>query len=76
MKFLQLNIYKGRCLKELIAYINKEQFDLLHLQEVTSGVLSFADDTFETLKRATGLHGTLVMDSKVDQQANSYTHPT
>ncbi|MBI2033179.1 MAG: hypothetical protein HYT10_01810 [Candidatus Levybacteria bacterium] len=43
IKLLQLNIYKGNFLKELISFVQQENFDILHLQEVYSGNVIFDD---------------------------------
>lgn len=62
MKFLSLNLYKGKCLQEVLAFIKEEQFDLIHMQEVTGAPLSFPQvDCFEEIKDKTGLHGELII---------------
>jgi len=60
IKLLQLNIEKGKRLGEIATYIKRGNFDIVCLQEVTSGKFSATGiNTFETLKKETGLDGFL-----------------
>lgn len=43
LKFLQLNIYHGRWLPDVVAYIKKEEFDIIHFQEVSTGKFAYAE---------------------------------
>ena len=53
MKLLQLNIEKGRFLNVVIDYVKRENFDVLHFQEVTSGRFSYdAVDCYQLLQKA------------------------
>ncbi|MBI2442711.1 MAG: endonuclease/exonuclease/phosphatase family protein [Candidatus Levybacteria bacterium] len=49
LKFLQLNMYMGKCTDNLLSYLKKEQFDILSLQEVSGGDVSF--DKTNTFQR-------------------------
>ena len=52
MKLLQLNIWEGKLLKEVLAFIDKEKPDILCLQEVYSctGDIPFPDTMFNSLE--------------------------
>lgn len=41
IKILQLNIFRGKFIDTIINYIKKNDFDIVHLQEVTTGKVSF-----------------------------------
>lgn len=53
MKLLQLNIWEGKLLKEILSFIEKEQPDILCLQEVYSckGDIKLPDFMFDSLER-------------------------
>lgn len=59
IKLLQLNIWKGTYLKEIVDYVRKETFDILTFQEVTSGSASSdkTSDIFELLKEELPMKG-------------------
>lgn len=60
IKLLQLNIEKGKRLDAINDYIRRGNFDIVCLQEVTSGKFSTGGiNTFETLKKETHLDGLL-----------------
>ncbi len=51
MKLLQLNIEKGRFLNDVIDYVHKENFDVIHFQEVTGGQFSYGEaDCYQRLQ--------------------------
>lgn len=61
IKMIQVNIWKGKFLKELILFLRREDPDVITLQEVTSGASNFwrnkRVDLFAHLKRELGLNG-------------------
>lgn len=61
MKLLSLNLFKGKCLDEVVAFLKEERFDLVHLQEVAGGSVSFPKiDCFAHIKKESGLQGVLL----------------
>lgn len=61
IKFLTLNVFKGKCLDEVISFINEEQFDIVQMQEVAGGSVSFPKiDCFAEIQKRTGLQGELL----------------
>ncbi|HUD44717.1 MAG TPA: endonuclease/exonuclease/phosphatase family protein [Patescibacteria group bacterium] len=73
LKFLQLNIESGRFLDEVIAFIQKHDFDIINLQEVSGGKFNKYNqfDIFQTLKEKLGYKGELTktMIGKSDPQS-------
>lgn len=63
IKFLSLNIFRGKCLESVLSFIEKEQFDIIQLQEVSGDFISFnnVNDCFEVIKNKTGLNGELLI---------------
>jgi endonuclease/exonuclease/phosphatase family metal-dependent hydrolase len=63
IKFVQLNIYMGKYLNELIEFLIDEEPDFIAAQEVPSGHFSLFEDktvdVFEQLKEKTGFDGVL-----------------
>src|SRR3989344_1071307 len=61
LKFIQINIYKGKYLDALIDFLKQEDPDFVSMQEVTYGDVSYYDDKdvniFEYIKEKTGLEG-------------------
>lgn len=50
IKFLQLNMYMGKCMDNLLAYLKKKQFDILSFQEVSGDAISFhKKNTFQQI---------------------------
>lgn len=50
VRVLQLNIFMGKWLDEVIKYVKKENFDILIFQEVSGGRVSFhRDNTFQKI---------------------------
>lgn len=73
IKLLQLNIYNGHRLSDIIHYVKKHNFDILHLQEVSGGVVAEgAIDCFSLLTHALGYNGYLVKTWKVENEPDSY----
>ena len=63
LKFLQLNIFKGKYLNVLLNFLKKEKFDILNLQEVAGGELSLAGkDCFAEIKSTLNLKGIFSFD--------------
>lgn len=46
IKLLQLNIWKGRFLPQIIDYVKKNDFDILHFQEVSAGEMTGAANNY------------------------------
>lgn len=59
LKLMDLNIQKGRLLDEVIKFIKENDFDVIHLQEVTSGILSYDQktDCFEKILQSIPYQG-------------------
>lgn len=61
IKFIQINIYKGKFLDQLVGFLKEEQPDIISAQEVTSGKANFYKDKganlFEVLKDKLRLNG-------------------
>ena len=61
IKFIQVNIYKGKYMDSLVDFLNKEKPDIVAMQEVTAGEVNYFEDktinTFEYIKEKTGLNG-------------------
>lgn len=58
LKLLQLNIEEGKRLEEIVAYVLKEDFDILLFQEVTGGKHNIRGiDSFSVLKEHLGYSG-------------------
>lgn len=73
IKLLQLNIEKGSHLPAVVRYINDHDFDIVCLQEVTSGRFSPTGvNCFERLRQKTGLEGILAPYIGLRGDASSY----
>jgi len=72
-RFLNLNTYKGKYLDKIIHFVKQQQFDLVHLQEVSGGEISQnpAGDDFGTVSQQLWLQGKLAsaMGLKKDPKA-------
>lgn len=68
LKFVQINIYKGRYFEALVEFLRTENPDIISLQEVSSGEINLYPDKkvhlFEYLKKRLGLNGEFVNDQK------------
>jgi len=66
IKFIQVNIYKGKFLDELVSFLKKEDADIISAQEVTCGRANFYKDRktnlFEVLKHRLGFYGVFHSD--------------
>src|SRR3989344_889021 len=69
IKFIQINIYKGRYLDELVAFLKMEDADFISMQEVTTSSFNlFADKNvslFELLGSRLQMHGVFNGDLKL-----------
>ncbi len=69
LKFVQINIYKGKYLEALVDFLKKEDPDFISVQELTYGVMNYFEDKkadlFELLKSRLGLKGVSNFDWKV-----------
>jgi len=73
IKFLQLNIFKGTYLDEIINFVKKGDFDILQFQEVAGGPLSFNKiDCFQQLKTALNYQGELTACWRLKSDPTSY----
>lgn len=73
IKLLQLNIERGKRIDAVINYIQSGRFDIVCLQEVSSGLLNYAQENcFETLTKQTGLSGTLSIYTGVKNEVTSF----
>ena len=73
MKFFNLNLYKGKCLPAVLAYIKKERFDIIHLQEVSGPGVSFNQwDCFAEIIRETALQGEILTSWTKKQDPAGY----
>ncbi len=65
IKLLQLNIFKGIFLDEVIDFVRKEDFDILHFQEVSGGNVTLNNfeekDCFKKIKEKLSLQGELAI---------------
>ncbi len=60
LKIIQVNIYKGKYLGDLVKFLKKEDADVVTMQEVTKGDLGLdgaGADSFNVIKSALGLNG-------------------
>lgn len=73
MKFLTLNLYKGKCLKKVLSFLQNEKFDLIHLQEVSGHSVSFDDiDCFTEIQKNSPLKGELFISWHRQNAPQSY----
>lgn len=74
VKFIQINIYKGKYLDALLEFLKSENPDFISMQEVTTGKLNLTGDEqnlFEVIKGELGYHGVYNGDIKLAGSANS-----
>jgi len=63
ISILQLNILKGQYLPTIIDYIQKNNFDVVTMQEVTGGGFGkISEDIFEVLKSSLAFKGNITLD--------------
>lgn len=75
IKAVQVNIYKGRYLENLIGFLSREYPDIIFMQEVTSGDINLSSDKsnlFEVLKREIGYEGVFYASAKVIDRPNCF----
>ena len=70
MKIVQLNVWHFKYLNELITFLQKEQPDIVNMQEVSSGRFNYCSDSishpFEVLKKELGMNGKFMPFSGLD----------
>jgi endonuclease/exonuclease/phosphatase family metal-dependent hydrolase len=72
IKILQLNILKGRYIDEIVSFVNKNNFDILCLQEVANGKHSFKNvDCFNVLKQNLIISGIIHHDITIPNDSQS-----
>jgi len=75
MKFIQINIYKGKYLDAFVDFLKQENPDIVAMQEVTSGDVSYYHDktvdVFEYVKAKTGFDGYFGSNLKFADSAES-----
>lgn len=70
---LQLNIWEGKFLDQVISYINEKRFDVVCLQEVTGGEYSKnGRNCFSELVKKTGMKGELAIYASLKNDITSY----
>lgn len=77
LKFIQINIYKGKFLDALVDFLKEEKPDFISMQEVTTNKLNNCSDKtlnlFEYIKEKLGYDGVYNGDTKlVDDQNSSF----
>jgi len=75
LKFIQINIYKGRYLNSLLDFLKSQDPDIISMQEVTVGELNLCDkhlDLFEYFKTELGLNGVVDKVMKPVDSPKSY----
>ncbi len=74
LKIFQLNIEKGRFLKDVIIFVNKNNFDILHLQEVSGGIHTYNNiDCYKELQNSLpDYSGELSIAHKLINDSDSY----
>lgn len=74
IKFIQINIFKGKYLDALLEFLRSENPDFISMQEVTAGKLNLTGDErnlFEVIKGELGYYGVYNGDIKLAGSANS-----
>jgi len=75
INFVQINIYRGMYLTNLLKFLKDKNSDIITMQEVTSGKLNFYKDQsldlFLLLKRGLGINGKCHRDLKLSKLPNS-----
>src|SRR3989344_6893268 len=75
LKFIQINIYKGKYLDDLTRFLKDQNPDFISMQEVTAGELNLCDenlDLFEYFKKELCLNGVLDKVMKPVDSPNSF----
>lgn len=75
LKVIQVNIYKGKYLDNLISFLKLQSPDIIFMQEVTSGVVNLNGDyanLFEVLKRKLGYDGVFYASATILDKPDSF----
>lgn len=73
LKLLQLNIWYGKYFEEIVSFVKKQDFDILHFQEVSGGLFSDRkNDLFTALKETLGYNGFQAKTWNVTGEPASY----
>ncbi|MDO8497978.1 MAG: hypothetical protein Q7S61_05555 [bacterium] len=73
IKLLNLNILKGEFLPQIIDFVKKEDFDILHFQEVAGGkVAKDGVDCFSVIQKETGMTGFMPKAWHIPDDSSSY----
>ena len=75
LKFIQINIYKGRYLNSLLDFLKSQEPDIISMQEVTAGELNLCDrnlDLFKYFKKELGLNGVVDKVTRPADAKDSY----
>lgn len=75
IKFIQINIYKGRYFENLLDFLKKENPDFISMQEVTTGRLNLTGDErnlFEVIKQKLDYNGVFHFDTNLIDDPNSF----
>ena len=76
VKIIQINIYRGAFLDKLVEFLQKEQPDIVTMQEVTGGAINFwhdkGIDTFKYIKEALALEGAFAPMYRLVGDASAY----
>lgn len=72
LKILQLNIYGGKYLDNVINFLKNNDFDIIHLQEAATGKLNSDNkNSFEEIKNALDYNGIFAASSELIDDKNS-----
>lgn len=75
IKFIQVNIYKGRYLNSLVEFLINEHPDFISMQEVTTNRFNLCPNkqvsVFEILKDKLGMHGLFNSDLRLKKDESS-----
>ena len=75
LKFIQINIYKGQYLDDLMRFLKDQNPDFISMQEVTAGEMNLCDknlDLFEYFKKELSLNGVIDKVMKPVDSPNGY----
>ncbi len=73
MKILTLNLFRGKCLDAVCHFLNENEFDIVQMQEVSGGPLSFDGvDCFGEVMSRTGMMGDLLTSWKLRGEEKGY----
>ena len=75
LKVIQVNIYKGKYLVNLINFLNSQSPDIIFMQEVTSGEVNLNGDhsnLFEVLKKELGYEGVFYASATILDKPDTF----